>query len=107
MEFIVNSFSVLPQDPEILYSALDLESHGKIPRLRAIGIKDGKIFIRTRTGGGNRGQYSSFHEAMRKHPNYLEDEDDSFDPTCCRTFFSVPNASKSQIDQLLAEHSQK
>jgi len=30
-----------------------------IPRLRGVGIDDGKILIHTRTGGGNRDQYDS------------------------------------------------
>src|SRR6478735_5717637 len=30
-----------------------------IPRLRGVGIDDGKILIHTRTGGGNREQYDT------------------------------------------------
>ena len=46
-----------------------------IPRLRGVGIDDGKIIIHTRTGGGNRDDYEKENNALAKNKYYLSDED--------------------------------
>jgi hypothetical protein len=48
-------------DTETILKAIGLEEN-KIPRLRGVGIQDGKILVHTRTGGGNRDQYDSVED---------------------------------------------
>lgn len=55
------------------------------------------IAIHTRNGGDNRPDYEGVTERLRQHPNYVHDEDDSFDDTYCTYYFSVPNEFKEAV----------
>jgi len=50
-------------DTEQILNAIGLKEEF-IPRLRGVGIEDGKILIHTRTGGGNRDSYDSPADAI-------------------------------------------
>lgn len=67
--------------------ALTIEGTG---RFRDAFVADGEIAIYTRNGGGNRDDQEQAIEQMRSHPNYLRDEDDSFDSTYATFYFSFP-----------------
>lgn len=60
----------------------------------------GTIVIYTRTGGGNRAEYAAENAALTRHPNYVRDEDDSFDSTYALFHFSVPAEMKEMCDKL-------
>lgn len=106
VHFQINQFFPIHDDPAAIYSALDLDNHGGVARFRSIGVEDGQIILRTRTGGGNRSEYCEFHNAMRNHPNYLNDEDDDFDSTYCYHYFSIPEDHKCKINEIIEKYKQ-
>ena len=90
----------------ILLSILNL-STVDVGRFRDAYLKDGKIIVYTRNGGGNREHWDcEFEEyepgpdcpcpgckisyVLPKHPNYVCDYDDGFDSTYAYVEFSVP-----------------
>lgn len=93
-------------------------SESDIPRFRDCFVNDNKIIIHTRTGGGNRDYYDSpeafernkydpedirsgpWNSDLRKHPNYLNDEDDDFDCTYANFYFSFPDEHKAELEAL-------
>jgi hypothetical protein len=76
-------------DTEVILKAIGIKEED-IPRLRGVGIDDGKILIHTRTGGGNREYYESENEALRANPYFLHDEDDDFDCTYANFWYRIP-----------------
>lgn len=78
------------------------------PRFRNcfVNIKERKIEVYTRVGGGNRGMGFG-EEELRKHPNYLYDEDDDFDSTYATYYFSIPKEWKSDFDLILKKELNK
>lgn len=60
-----------------------------------------RIIIHTRNGGGNREYHQHIFDKLAKHPNYLENSDDSFDCTYADIEFSVPKEFEG-ICKLLA-----
>lgn len=97
----------------VLLGALGM-SAGQVPRFRDCYLDSEKkrIVIHTRTGGGNRDYYESeescrdhhpeyfkgegddpsgpWNADLRKHPQFLYDEDDDFDSTYADFYFSFP-----------------
>ncbi len=96
-----------------------------IPRFRDCFLKDGKIVIYTRTGGGNRDYYESkdsceenypeyfvhgsdheetpcgpWNSDLRASPYYISDEDDDFDATYAYFYFSIPDEFKEDLKSL-------
>ena len=49
-----------------------------------------RIAIYTRNGGGNRPDYEDVTNALRQHPLYLDDRDDTFDSTYATYYFRFP-----------------
>lgn len=63
--------------------------------------KDGeRIIIFTRNGGGNRRNYQSVIDILKKHPNYITDYDDDFDETYASIEFSIPEEHKERAAEL-------
>lgn len=61
---------------------------------------DGHIHIYTRTGGGNREEYSTENEWMCSLPGYVADYDDSFDYTYASWVFKVPEKWQADFDKI-------
>lgn len=82
-------FGINP-DADAILSALHLNK-GAIERFRDCWIdeEESRIVIYTRTGGGNRDYFRN--EALTSHPLYQYDEDDEFDSTYARYYFSMPD----------------
>jgi hypothetical protein len=69
--------------------------------------------VYTRTGGGNREYYDEkkgleandavFNDDLRALPTFIKDEDDSFDCTYAKFYFSVPPKLAWVIPQLTAQ----
>lgn len=97
----------------ILLSILGFTTKDQIPRYRDCYWNGEYIAIYTRTGGGNRDYYESLETCMenypeyfkevpqdypqgpwnsdlRKHPEYVKDEDDDFDSTYATFYFNLP-----------------
>lgn len=86
-----------------------------IPRYRDCYLTDsGDIVIYTRTGGGNREFYERpvaandeahykgpWNENLRANPNFLKDEDDTFDCTYAYFHYRVPKENRSSCDMLM------
>lgn len=105
----------------VLLTMLGTEPNS-VPRFRDCYLaEDGKIVIYTRTGGGNREAYENadsrrttcgdiypteeevtagpFNDDLRALPGFLYDEDDGYDSTYARFYFSVPE----KFEHLLAK----
>lgn len=63
------------------------------------------ICVYTRNGGGNREEYQPVIDQLAKHPNYLFDQDDSFDSTYCSIYFAIPEKYKEAMDFALKANS--
>lgn len=79
----------------VLLLSLGFAKVGDVGRYRDAWLEKGddgetRIAIYTRNGGGNREEYESVFEALRKHPLYLFDLDDDFDFTYATIYFSLP-----------------
>lgn len=86
MSFYNMLFGINPDYKKIL-SLLDLKEED-IERFRDCGLKDGRIYIYTRTGGDNRECFPN--EILTSNPHYLYDENDDFDSTYATYYFSIP-----------------
>lgn len=91
---------------DVILQAIGLEAD-KIPRLRGVGIEDDKVLIHTRTGGGNREFYDTFHikihgtnEYLRSSTFFLYDSDDEYDSTYANFWFSIP----PKLEKLLSDN---
>jgi len=71
-----------------------------IPRLRGVGIDDGKILIHTRTGGGNRECYEEENDNLTKNEFYLYDEDEEFDCTYANFWYRIPEKLTEKLLKL-------
>jgi hypothetical protein len=58
------------------------------------------ISVYTRVGGGNRDDYQTQIDELRKMPNYVKDYDDDFDSTFATFVFLVPEKWKTDFDKL-------
>lgn len=105
-------FGINEMAPALL-AALSI-THDQVPRFRDCYLDGEKkrIVIHTRTGGGNRDYYESLESCrdhypeyfrgegddptgpwncdLRKHPQFIYDEDDDFDSTYADFYFSFP-----------------
>ena len=72
-------------------------------RYRDCYLDGDKIVIYTRNGGGNREVYEYIFEELSEHPNYISDEDDDFDCTYARIYFSFPERFKAELTELAAK----
>jgi hypothetical protein len=85
------------------YAIAILEALGLKPddffRFRDACVAQGEIAVYTRLGGGNRRDYTAVFEAMRHHPNYMRDEDDTFDSTYCTFYFSLPDQYRNILSK--------
>lgn len=72
-------------------------------RFRDAGFDNGRMFVRTRCGGGNREGYQHVFDAISLHPLYLADEDDDFDSTFATFYFKIPARSEYVIEGMEAE----
>src|SRR3990167_6526477 len=83
-----------------------------IGRFRDCFVTDNQIAIYTRLGGGNKECFceskNNSHEGfcyvtnietMRAHPNFLYDQDDTFDETYCTYYFSFPDQFKDKLSK--------
>lgn len=104
----------------LLLKILGIEFNS-IPRFRDCFIKDGKIVIHTRTGGGNRDYYDNkethmqncdceegdecsdraYNDDLRENTNYLYDEDDDFDCTYANFYFKFPEEYREDLEKSL------
>lgn len=113
-------FGVNPAAP-VLLAMLGI-GPGDVPRFRDCYLREGRIAIHTRTGGGNRDYYEHpdrcrdnypeyFKEGeehpsgpwnadLRKLPGFQYDEDDDYDCTYATFYFDVPEQFKSLIDKI-------
>lgn len=103
-----------------LLATLNLND-SKVPRFRDCYLRDDKIVIYTRTGGGNRDFYDSeescrsnypeyfdgedapsgpWNDDLRAHPNYVFDEDDDYDRTYAYFYFSYPDDYAADLKAL-------
>lgn len=71
-------------------------------RFRDCFIFKDNIVIYTRNGGGNRDEYQYVFDEFAEHPNYISDEDDDFDCTYARIYFSFPEKFKKELEDLAA-----
>lgn len=77
---------------DIILATLGL-TRANCGRFRDVFItNEDEIAIYTRNGGGNRDVYQEVLDALSNHPDYLRDEDDSFDSTYCTIYFKFPEA---------------
>ena len=83
MTFGVNAISPL------VLGVLELTSVD-FGRFRDAYLTEDHLVVYTRCGGGNREAYEEVFEAMRDHPLYHYDEDDSFDSTYASFYFRHP-----------------
>ena len=96
----------------IILEALALPESA-VGRFRDAFVSNGEFAVYTRNGGGDREHFSldgaeegedcfctgciiTYH--LPKHPNYLRDEDDSFDCTYATVYFSIPEKYKEVFD---------
>lgn len=63
--------------------------------------KPTNIYVLLRIGGGNRDSYQKEIDKLRKHPNYLHDEDDALDNTFAHFVFSVPEEWKEDYEKVI------
>jgi len=84
---------------EQILSAIGIKEED-IPRLRGVGIDDGKILIHTRTGGGNRENYEDKNNALASNEYYISDEDDDFDCTYANFWFRIPEELTEELLKL-------
>ena len=104
---------------QLLLSTLNL-TENDVPRYRDCCIDGDKILVYTRVGGGNRPYYDNveslksqfgsdidddechgpFSDDLRKHPDFLYDEDDEMDRTYCSFYFSFPEEYKEELTEL-------
>ncbi len=84
-------------------------------RFRDVYFDEGYIVVHTRNGGGNREDFQSVFDEMKKHPMYERNEDCEDDNTYADFYFKVPEeiVSDSGIDEYksprehLAEYCEK
>jgi len=69
-------------------------------RFRDCYVEDKKIIIYTRNGGGNREYFQEVFYKLSKHPNYIQDYDDSGDCTYAYIEFSLPEKWKDDLLEL-------
>lgn len=81
--------------------AVDKDQFGIPVKIRNCVPGAREISVYTRVGGGNREEYSDEIAALRAHPNYVMDYDDSFDSTFATFVFSAPKQWQSDYDKLL------
>lgn len=86
-------------DTKEILSAIGIKEED-IPRLRGVGIDDGKILIHTRTGGGNREYYEDGNNYLSSNEFFLFDEDDSFDCTYANFWFRIPDEFKEKLEAM-------
>jgi len=97
----------------ILKDILKLDTEGGYPtgRFRDIYLKDDKIILYTRNGGGNRDCWEKgktdcdcpgcvIVNILPKHPNYIKDYDDDFDSTYAYIEFTIPDEHKEEVEEL-------
>lgn len=68
-------------------------------RFRDCYIDKEQIVVYTRCGGGNREDYGDVFDKMKKHPQFVRDEDDSFDCTYCSFYFNIPEERKQELKE--------
>lgn len=60
-----------------------------------------RVYVFTRTGGGNREEYSEHIEEMSRDPLFLREYDDSYDSTYMTFVFRVPEAWHADYDAVV------
>lgn len=115
MSGLYNALFGVNEMAPILLKTLGI-TEAEIPRYRDCFIDDEKVMIviHTRTGGGNRDYYDELNEAnvtgpwnkgLRYNPNYVWDEDDTFDSTYANFYFKFPEEYADDLKALLGvEH---
>ena len=73
----------------------------KYPRFRDCFVRDNKIHIYTRTGGGNREYYEKENNIIRDMDGFVNDFDDSFDSTFATWVFDVPEKWETDFDKII------
>lgn len=68
----------------------DLTSQCLFPRFRDAYVKENEMVVLTRTGGGNRVEYSELNNKITKHSLYIKDHDDEYDSTYALWYFRIP-----------------
>lgn len=74
---------------ELFLTILELDPN-EIPRFRDAYWDGDKIVIYTRTGGGNRDDYEGGNGWLASLPYYISDEDDDYDNTYAKFYYSLP-----------------
>lgn len=108
-------FGVNPAS-DVLLATLGLDRRS-VGRFRDVWVEPERIVVHTRNGGGNRKHWDEETEAgescsctgcimtyrLPKHPQYLGDEDDSFDCTYANVYFSFPPDYAEELKQFVVE----
>jgi hypothetical protein len=81
---------------DVILAILGLKKND-VERFRDCGFEEKGIWIRTRTGGGNREDYPNIK--LTTSPYYLSDEDDDFDSTYATYYFEIPDEIKEDVEQ--------
>lgn len=70
-------------------------SVGSFPRFReaCVEVIEPWIVVRTRTGGGNRGEYSDEIDHVKLLPHFDHEQDDDYDRTYMYFWYRVPKKS--------------
>lgn len=95
---------VLGFDPmaPVLLTMLRLDAR-QVPRFRDCWWTGKHIVLLTRTGGGNRVEYESANEELRKLPTFVRDQDNEFDSTFAEFYYKVPDNLQWVVPQLVVQ----
>lgn len=81
---------------DVILAILGLKEND-VERFRDCGFDENGIYVYTRTGGGNREDYSN--DVLTSNPYYLNDEDDDFDCTYATYYFKIPDEIKEDVEK--------
>lgn len=70
---------------------------------RAEGDQRRKIYVYTRTGGGNREEYETDIEEQSAYPGFLYEYDDTYDSTYMTFVYEVPECWHADYDRVEAQ----
>ena len=95
-----------PRFRDCFATARHFELMNGIPLMVPVDEKEkpSNIYVLLRIGGGNRDSYEEQINELRKHPNFLSDEDDTFDSTFAHFVFSVPEKWKDDYEKVIANN---
>lgn len=104
---LYNTLFGMNEEAVVLLGMIGLDKE-YFKRFRDIELieKGTKIRVFTRLGGGNREDYKSEWEKIRKHELYIKDYDDSFDETYAYIEFNILDKYKETARKMFKEEPQ-